>query len=153
MFDVFPSRKGPFDDTRSYFQLMLIFIKFLFKNIDFCIFTPKSRLVKKLFLNTLELYLLKRHVFRLKSYNFEHGLVTKNEFEKWPLITFFQCSNRILKQGTVLTVCCISVNSKYVISTPTKEKSITFARVYTGPLSFYTLSCHSYMYEQLKTRL
>ena len=24
--------------------------------------------------------------------NFEHGLETKNEFEKWPLITFFQCS-------------------------------------------------------------
>ena len=29
--------------------------------------------------------------FGKKSCNFEHGLETKNEFEKWPLITFFQC--------------------------------------------------------------
>ena len=47
---------------------------------------------KKIFLNILELYLLEIHVFRLKSCKFEHGLVTKNEFEKWPLITFFQCT-------------------------------------------------------------
>ena len=48
---------------------------------------------QKLFLNTLELYLLERHVFwQKKSCNFEHGLETKNEFEKWPLITFFQCT-------------------------------------------------------------
>ena len=46
---------------------------------------------RKLFLNTFELYLLERYVFRQKSCNFEHGLETKNEFEKWPLITFFQC--------------------------------------------------------------
>ena len=28
MFDVFPSRESPFDNTRSKFQLMLCFIKF-----------------------------------------------------------------------------------------------------------------------------
>ena len=30
MFDVFPSREGPFDDTRSKFQFMLCFIKFFY---------------------------------------------------------------------------------------------------------------------------
>ena len=34
---------------------------------------------------------LKDTSFGKKSCNFEHGLETKNEFEKWPLITFFQC--------------------------------------------------------------
>ena len=36
------------------------------------------------------------------------------------------------------------VNLQYVISIPSIEKVITFATVYTGPLSFYTLCCHSY---------
>ena len=35
---------------------------------------------------------LKDTSFGIKSCNFEHGLETKNEFEKWPLITFFQCT-------------------------------------------------------------
>ena len=43
---------------------------------------------RKLFLNTLELYLLERHVFWQKLCNFELGLETKNEFEKWPLYNF-----------------------------------------------------------------
>ena len=34
---------------------------------------------------------LKDTSFGKKSCNFEHGLETKNKFEKWPLITFFQC--------------------------------------------------------------
>ena len=34
---------------------------------------------------------LKDTFFGKKSCNFEHGLETKNEFEKWPLITLFQC--------------------------------------------------------------
>ena len=35
-------------------------------------------------------------------------------------------SNHILKQGTVMTVRCFSVNLQYVISTPTKEKAYNF---------------------------
>ena len=65
---------------------------FLFKNIDFCIFTPKTLLVKENYFLTLwNVTYLKDTSFSKKSCNFEHGLETKNEFEKWPLITFFQC--------------------------------------------------------------
>ena len=65
---------------------------FLFKNIDFCIFTPKTLLVKENYFLTLwNFTYLKDTSFGKKSCNFEHGLETKNEFEKWPLITFFQC--------------------------------------------------------------
>ena len=60
-------------------------------------------------------------------------------------------SNRILKQGTVMTLRCFSVDLQYVISILSIEKAITFATVYTGPLSFYTLCCHSY--KQQKTLL
>ena len=64
----------------------------LFKNIDFCIFTPKTLLVKENYFLTLwNFTYLKYTSFGKKSCNFEHGLETKNEFEKWPLITFFQC--------------------------------------------------------------
>ena len=66
---------------------------FLFKNIDFCIFTPKTPLVKENYFLTLwNFTYLKDTSFGKKSCNFEHGLETKNEFEKWPLITFFQCT-------------------------------------------------------------
>ena len=66
---------------------------FLFKNIDFCIFTPKTPLVKENYFLTLwNFTYVKDTSFGKKSCNFEHGLETKNEFEKWPLITFFQCS-------------------------------------------------------------
>ena len=66
---------------------------FLFKNIDFCIFTPKTLLVKENYFLTLwNFTYLKDTSFGKKSCNFEHGLETKNEFEKWPLITFFQCT-------------------------------------------------------------
>ena len=66
---------------------------FLFKNIGFCIFTPKTLLVKENYFLTLRNFTyLKDTSFGKKSYNFEHGLQTKNEFEKWPLITFFQCT-------------------------------------------------------------
>ena len=65
---------------------------FLFKNIDFCIFTSKTLLVKENYFLTLwNFTYLKDMSFGKKSCNFEHGLETKNEFEKWPLITFFQC--------------------------------------------------------------
>ena len=65
---------------------------FLFKNIDFCIFTPKTPLVKENYFLTLwNFTYLKDTSFGKKSCKFEHGLETKNEFEKWPLITFFQC--------------------------------------------------------------
>ena len=65
---------------------------FLFKNIDFCIFTPKTPLVKENYFLTLwNFTYLKDTTVGKKSCSFEHGLETKNEFEKWPLITFFQC--------------------------------------------------------------
>ena len=69
---------------------------FLFKNIDFCIFTPKTLLAEENYFLTLwNFTYLKDTSFGKKSYNFEHGLETKNEFEKWPLITFFQCIRMI----------------------------------------------------------
>ena len=65
---------------------------FLSKNIDFCIFTPKTLLVKENYFLTLwNFTYLKDTSFGIKSCKFEHGLETKNVFEKWPLITFFQC--------------------------------------------------------------
>ena len=65
---------------------------FLFKNIDFCIFTPKTPLVKENYFLTLwNFTYLKDTSFGKTSCNFKDGLETKNEFEKWPLITFFQC--------------------------------------------------------------
>ena len=62
---------------------------FLFKNIDFCIFTPKTPLVKeKYFLTLWNFTYLKDTSFGKKLCNFELGLETKNEFEKWPLYNF-----------------------------------------------------------------
>ena len=63
--------------------------KFLFKNIDFCIFTPKTPLVKENYFLTLwNFTYLKDTSFGKKMCNFELGLETKNEFEKWPLYNF-----------------------------------------------------------------
>ena len=71
---------------------------FLFKNIDFCIFTPKTPLVQENYFLTLwNFTYLKDTSSGKKSCNFEHGLETKNEFEKWPLITFFQCIYKKIK--------------------------------------------------------
>ena len=62
---------------------------FLFKNIDFCIFTPKTPLLKENYFLTLwNLTYLKDTSFGKKLCNFELGLETKNEFEKWPLYNF-----------------------------------------------------------------
>ena len=62
---------------------------FLFKNIDFCIFTPKTPLVKENYFLTLwNFTYLKDTSFGKKLCNFELGLETKNEFEKWPLYNF-----------------------------------------------------------------
>ena len=59
---------------------------FLFKNIDFCIFTPKTLLLKENYFLTLwNFTYLKDTSFGKKLCNFELGLETKNEFEKWPL--------------------------------------------------------------------
>ena len=67
---------------------------FLFKNIDFCIFTPKTPLVKENYFLTLwNFTYLKDTSFGKKSCNFEHGLETKNEFKSGLFITFFQCIN------------------------------------------------------------
>ena len=66
---------------------------FYLKTLIFCIFTPKTPLVKENYFLTLwNFTYLKDTSFGKKSCNFEHGLETKNEFEKWPHITFFQCS-------------------------------------------------------------
>ena len=63
---------------------------FLFKNIDFCIFTPKTPLVKENYFLTLwNFTYLKDTSFGKKLCNFELSLETKNEFEKWPLYNFF----------------------------------------------------------------
>ena len=79
---------------------------FIFKNIDFCIFTPKTILVKENYFLTLwKFTYLKDTSFGKKSCNFEHGLETKNEFEKWPLITFFQC----ILHGQVFVMCLLEV--------------------------------------------
>ena len=79
----------------------------LFKNIAFCIFTPKTPLVKENYFLTLWNFLyLKDTSFGKKSCNFEHGLETKNEFEKWPLITFFQCTSFPDLQGSVTELMC-----------------------------------------------
>ena len=62
---------------------------FLFKNIDFGIFTPKTPLVKENYFLTLwNFTYLKDTSFGKKLCNFELGLETKNEFEKWPLYNF-----------------------------------------------------------------
>ena len=62
---------------------------FLFKNIDFCIFTPKTPLVKENYFLTLwNFTYLKDTSFGKILCNFELGLETKNEFEKWPLYNF-----------------------------------------------------------------
>ena len=62
---------------------------FLFKNINFCIFTPKTPLVKENYFLTLwNFTYLKDTSFGKKMCNFELGLETKNEFEKWPLYNF-----------------------------------------------------------------
>ena len=80
---------------------------FLFKNIDFCIFTPKTPLVKENYFLTLwNFTYLKDTPFGKKSCNFEHSLETKNEFEKWPLITFFQCISTNLLFVLILRCVC-----------------------------------------------
>ena len=69
---------------------------FLFKNIGFCIFTPKTLLVKENYFLTLwNFTYLKDTSFGKKIVQFRTWLKNKkNEFEKWPLITFFQCTLR-----------------------------------------------------------
>ena len=103
---------------------------FLFKNIDFCIFTPKTPLVKENYFFTLwNFTYLKDTSFGKKSCNFEHGLETKNEFEKWPLITFFQCirerenKNNNKKKQTVLHTFCEFV-SMHLIAGPRLSSTI-----------------------------
>ena len=65
---------------------------FLFKNIDFCIFTPKTPLVKENYFLTLwNFTYLKDTSFGKKLCNFELGLETKNEFKSGLFITLFQC--------------------------------------------------------------
>ena len=76
---------------------------FLFKNIDFCIFTPKTPLVKENYFLTLwNFTYLKDTSFGKKLCNFELGLETKNEFKSGLFITLFQCtheSTRVLRRA------------------------------------------------------
>ena len=104
MFDVFPSRNDPLMTPVPNFNKWCAVSIFLFKNIDFCIFTPKTPLVKEnYFLKLWNFTYLKDTSFGKKSCNFEHGLETKNEFEKWPLITFFQCTIRVAKTKALIS--------------------------------------------------
>ena len=106
---------------------------FLFKIIDFCIFTPKTLLVKENYFLTLwNFTYLKDTSFGKKSCNFEHGLETKNEFEKWPLITFFQCTvlllylftSVVLKQPSLILRSPSPIQIPTPIPTPL-ERSVT----------------------------
>ena len=93
MFDVFRAVTTPLMTPVPNFNKWCAVSSFLFKNIGFCIFTPKTLLVKENYFLTLwNFTYLKDTSFGKKSCNFENGLETKNEFEKWPLITFFQCT-------------------------------------------------------------
>ena len=80
---------------------------FLFKNIDFCIFTPKTPLVKENYFLTLwNFTYLKDMSFGKKLCNFELGLETKNEFEKWPLYNFVSVYSHLVvfrNAGVTLT--------------------------------------------------
>ena len=68
---------------------------FLFENINFCIFTPKTPLLKENYFLTLwNFTYLKDTSFGKKLCNFELGLETKNEFEKWPLYNFVSVYER-----------------------------------------------------------
>ena len=84
---------------------------FLFKNIDFCIFTPKTPLVKENYFLTLwNFTYLKDTSFGKKLCNFELGLETKNEFKSGLFITLFQCTYDYsveTKHGLVLFCCFI----------------------------------------------
>ena len=97
---------------------------FLFKNIDFCIFTPKTPLVKENYFLTLwNFTYLKDTSFGKTSCNFEHGLETKNEFEKWPLITFFQCSLNYYVEIFRLLVSCFGYQDRCLFMTQTGLQS------------------------------
>ena len=84
---------------------------FLFKNIDFCIFTPKTPLVKENYFLTLwNFTYLKDTSFGKKLCNFELGLETKNEFEKWPLYNFVSVYTthgiiKLIKYDSYLSTC------------------------------------------------
>ena len=87
MFDVFPNRKGPFDDTRSYFQKSRALSFFFYSKTLILAFLFKKRLklVKENdFLTLWNFTYLKDTSLGKNWCNFEHGLETKNEFEKWP---------------------------------------------------------------------
>ena len=65
---------------------------FLFKNIDFCIFTTKTPLVKENYFLTLwNFTYLKDTSFGKKLCNFELGLETKMSLKSGLFITLFQC--------------------------------------------------------------
>ena len=95
---------------------------FLFKNIDFCIFTPKTPLVKENYFLTLwNFTYLKDTSFGKKLCNFELGLEKKNEFEKWPLYNFVSVYVQAMFKSTpgnlpsfavfIHCTCCTTVES------------------------------------------
>ena len=88
---------------------------FLFKNIDFGIFTPKTPLVKENYFLTLwNFTYLKDTSFGKKLCNFELGLETKNEFEKWPLYNFVSVYTQITMWLFIgLRGCWINMSSSF----------------------------------------
>ena len=101
---------------------------FLFKNIDFCIFTPKTPLVKENYFLTLwNFTYLKDTSFGKKLCNFELGLETKNEFEKWPLYNFvsvYICSHMTEK---LLTLMLKHIINDFINSTKISLLTMTLA--------------------------
>ena len=86
---------------------------FLFKNIDFCIFTPKTPLLKENYFLTLwNFTYLKDTSFGKKLCNFELGLETKNEFENGLFITLFQCIRIVTmrKHDKVYRISCNDIS-------------------------------------------
>ena len=65
---------------------------FLLQKFDFCIFEPKnSEVIKNYSKATLNLGLLKCTCLGIHSFQYYKRQVRKNEIDKWPFITSFQC--------------------------------------------------------------
>ena len=90
---------------------------FYLKTLIFAFLLQKTPLVKENYFLTLWNFpYLKDTSFGKKSCNFEHGLETKNEFEKWPLITFFQCNLKHLVRAAPVTERSLSLD--YLTAVP-----------------------------------
>ena len=104
---------------------------FLFKNIDFCIFTPKTPLVKENYFLTLwNFTYLKDTSFGKKLCNFELGLETKNEFEKWPLYNFVSVYICMYNKDAAELICAfVFAYAKCGFSHDTAQITLNFLRI------------------------